>query len=129
MFVNHLNPLQQGCLLGLSKLVIEVDGSLSSKETEVFSIIKSQCQDTVSVAEEPMSLIEDCFKDNTSKVSLMLELVGVAYADSEYHENEKALLNNIANKLGLSQDLLQDIETWVERQLALVKEAQVMLEV
>lgn len=127
MFVNNLNPRQQECLLGLSKLLVEADGSLSEKESEILAVIESQCETSVAVVEDPLSALGEYFEDNSSKVALMLELVGIAYADSEYHEAEQALIKKIAGLLNVSFDLLSDIEKWVERQFALVQEAKELM--
>jgi len=57
----------------------------------------------------------------------LLELLGLAHADSEYHVTEKDFISTVAIALNISDPLLADMESWVRRQFALVHEAEELI--
>lgn len=54
---------------------------------------------------------------------MLLELLGLAHADQDYHATEKEFMQQVASACGVSENELRDMESWVVRQLALVSEA------
>jgi hypothetical protein len=52
----------------------------------------------------------------------------MALVDSEYHATEQTFVTTIANVLGVSEAELSDMESWVRRQFALVREAEQFME-
>lgn len=127
MFVSNLNKEQQGLLLGLSKMLINADGIVTEEEKLLLDMMKKQCASEVDVLENPLAKIDEISFSYKEKVSFLLEIVGVAYIDSEYQEEEKKLIKTISDKLKISYVLLEDIESWVKRQCIMMQEANTMM--
>jgi uncharacterized membrane protein YebE (DUF533 family) len=129
MFVSNLNQIQQETLFALSKKLIAADGKIEERELALLNIIKSQCIAGISEANDSgAECLKSVYDTNASKVSLLLELIGLANADDEYGDEEKAFIKEISDALSIPQVLLDDLESWVKRQLILIKEAQIFME-
>lgn len=127
MFIHNLNFEQQTALLFLAHEVARADGSLDELQLGMMSILKAQSQQGVeekSISDDKLSQL---FDTERAKCSLLLELLGVAHANSEYHLAEKDLISKYANLLGISQDKLQALEAWVEAQITLSAQAETLL--
>lgn len=126
MFIEKLNDRQQGILLDLGKKLIAADGNIHGKETELLNVLRAQM--SPSVQEAASSNLASDFQTQESKAALLLEILGLAHADEEYHLDEKSFVSSLAKEVGLDSDTLADMESWVLRQFALVREAQQFLE-
>lgn len=126
MFIEKLNDRQQGIFLNLGKKMIAADGNIHDKETELLSALRAQM--SPNVQETASSNLASDFQTQESKAALLLEILGLAHADEEYHLDEKSFVSGLAKEVGLDSDTLADMESWVLRQFALVREAQQFLE-
>lgn len=126
MFIEKLNDRQQGILLNLGKKLIAADGNIHDKETELLNVLRAQM--SPSVQETASSNLASDFQTQVSKAALLLEILGLAHADEDYHLDEKSFVSGLAKEVGLDSDTLADMESWVLRQFALVREAQQFLE-
>ena len=70
-----------------------------------------------------MQELASAFQTRQSKVSALLELIGLGYADGEYRPIESALVGEISRALGFADDEVAGMESWVVRQTALLQEA------
>jgi uncharacterized tellurite resistance protein B-like protein len=122
MFISKLNLEQQSVLLALAERIAAADGVSHEEEALLMAALKAQSQEGVAPATVELSELTRIFESQSAKSALMLELLGIAFADSDYHESEKALLNEVADALGVDHDLLSDMESWVSRQVLLMKE-------
>lgn len=126
MFVGRLNTRQQSLLLTLSKQLIAADGNIHDKEHALLASLQVQMAPGV---EDASGLrLDEEFQSTESKVSLLLELLGLAHADQDYHLTEKDFIAKVAKAIGVDANLLADMESWVVRQLALVREAEAFME-
>lgn len=127
MFIQNLNFEQQSVLLFLAHEVAKADGSSDELQLGMMSILKAQSQHGVD--EKPIELSELAYLFDTERArcSLLLELLGVAHANEEYHLTEKDLISTYAASLGVSQEKLQALEHWVEAQMSLTKTAEQLL--
>ncbi len=131
MFVGNLNEPQQQVLIALTKQLIAADGEINEKEKEILAFIESQCSlSSVESSETPINQdkIISIFNDQRSTVSLILELLGVAYSDSHYDEEEKRFVEKVANDLSVPSELMEQLESWVHRQFILTREAEILME-
>ncbi len=129
MFIQHLNSEQQTALFSFAKKIIAIDGYIDEKEELMLGTIRSQCEANLNFDRElGLEKLGNMFEHRHQKVAFMLELIGVAYADETYHESEKAIIGHVAEVLGISSSLLTDMESWVKRQMILVKEANLFME-
>ena len=127
MFIQNLDTKQQSALLYLAKEVIDADGQLHNCEEEILSILASQVDASVSPESVSLDEMATLFDTNTSQVSLLLELIGVAHADGDYHHEENALIQKYADAMNVSKKKLLQIEGWVSKQLSLSLEVQELL--
>lgn len=128
MFVHHLNREQQAALLYLAREVAKADGFLHELQLGLVEVLKKQSEAGVEETEISIEALPKLFDTEKAKCSLLLELIGVAHANHEYHVNEKDLIGRYAEALGVDVDKLFELESWVERQLALYAEAGRLLE-
>lgn len=128
MFISKLNLEQQSVLLALAERIAAADGVSHEKEALLMAALKAQSQDGVAPATVELSELAGVFDSQSAKSALMLELLGIAFADSDYHASEKALVSEVANALSIDSELLSDMESWVSRQVLLMQEANGFME-
>ncbi|TOA84346.1 DNA repair protein, partial [Vibrio parahaemolyticus] len=58
----------------------------------------------------------------------LIELVGVAYADQVIEESEDNFIKSVAESLNVDLSIIEELKDWVQRQMALVLEAEKFLE-
>ncbi len=120
MFVQNLNIEQQSALLAASKLLIASDGDVSQEEQLMLNTLASQCEHGVEAASNFEVLhLKGMFNTQTEKSSFMLELLGMAFADADYHETEQSFIFTVSEAMELTPDMLADMEAWVKTQLEL----------
>ena len=127
MFVHNLNSDQQSALLYLARVVAEADGNSDELQTGMVEILKAQSNADVEMKEIQISELATLFSTAREKCSLLLELLGIVLANNEYHHNERSLIAEYADVLGVSNTKLFELENWVQRQLALSQEAEALL--
>lgn len=128
MFLNRLTEAQQGALLSLATQLMTADGKQLPEEIALLDALRQQMAPTVRPAQATNGDLLGLFVTRPARVALMLELLGMALVDSEYHATEQAFVTAIANVLGVSESELSDMESWVRRQFALVREAEQFME-
>lgn len=128
MFVQNLNSAQQSALVYLAHEIVKADGAADESEFAIVELLLNQSNPDVN-HEQAVELdqLSALFDTERAKCSLLLELLGVAHANEEYHLSEKDLIAQYATKLGVSNEKLQALETWVEKQFALSKEVETLL--
>lgn len=128
MFIANLNSNQQSVFFGLAKKLINSDENVTSEETALLSTIQQQMMADVTPTDVSFDTLTDVFDCKKAKASLLLELLGLAHADQEYHSAEKDFVKQVATSCGVSCYELRDMESWVVRQLSLVREATQFME-
>lgn len=128
MFISKLNLEQQSVLLALAERIAAADGVSHEEEALLMAALKAQSQDGAAPATVELSELAGVFDSQSAKSALMLELLGIAFADADYHESEKALVNEVASALNIDSELLSDMESWVSRQVLLTQEAYAFME-
>lgn len=127
MFVQNLTKEQQGVLIYLAKEVAQADGYADELQVGMVEILKKQSEIGVAEKEIAINELNSLFDTKLVKYSLLLELLGVALSNDEYHTNEQNLIFQYATALEVSKDELNLLEKWVEKQLALQKEINQLL--
>jgi len=130
MFLNNLTETEKKAFLTLAKEFILVDGVLSPEEEELIRIMKGEMDidEGFPEGEKNRQELLGLFTSRRSRISTIIEMEGLGYANMEYHEQEKAFIKEMADAFGLSQDELDSIDEWVIRQVALLFEAHELLE-
>lgn len=127
MFIQNLSVKQQAVLLYLAHEVANADGFSDEIQLGMTEILRAQMPEVSAEAKVEISELSGLFKTQREKHSLLLELLGVAHANQEYHSNEKDLIGQYADALDVSTEQLAGLEDWVEKQLALSIEAEQLL--
>lgn len=128
MFVQYLNEKQQAALLHYAREIMVADNAIDAEESLHMEVLHTQVRSGVQSEAIPIHQLCDLFSDRPSQVILLLELIGMGYADEEFDVRESELVNKIARAFSVAETgTLDNIESWVRRQLLLLKEAQELM--
>ena len=129
MFVQYLSERQQGVLLHYAHEMMRADNLVDARELARLDVLRAQARPGVEEEDVPIEKLPELFDDRLSRIVLMLELAGMSYSDEKFSPRESALINRLSKVLALDEDgVMDDVKSWVHRQLLLVKEAHLMME-
>lgn len=128
MFVQYLNERQQGALLHYADRMARVDGSVADEELVQLDVLRQQTQPGVKAQDVPLDELAALFDDRVSQIAFLLEVVGMGYANDEFDPAESQLANDLVNALAVGDGVLDEIKSWVTRQLSLFREARQLME-
>ena len=129
MFVQNLNERQQGVLLHYADEVMRADRKIDAAELMEMDILRNQAEPGVKAEDVPIEALPGLFEDRLSRVSFLLELVGMGYANEDFHPEQSELVNQFARVFGFHENgTIEAIEKWVQDELALMKQAQQLME-
>lgn len=107
MFINELNKEQGKAFLSLLKNMAEVDYNLVAEE---YKLIEEYCKD-LGLEENDVVKLENNeiltnFEAATSRIKniVYFEILGLALVDGEFDNKEIKFMNNIADKLSISEE-------------------------
>ena len=124
MFVQYLNEQQQAALLHYAHEMMRADASVEGDELAHMEILRRQAQPGVEAEDVPIAELANLFDDRLSRVAFLLEVIGMGYADEAFDPEESRLTDQLAEALAIEDyEILDDIKSWVKRQLLLIKEA------
>ena len=121
MFLENLEPCEKRAFLALAHKVVHADGVLAEREARILATLSDAIGEPA--LDGTVEELAAAFQSRRSRVSALLELMGMGYADGEYHVAEIESVAEIARALGFSDDELVGLENWVVRQVALIEEA------
>lgn len=130
MFVSNLNPEQQQVLLHYAQKIVHADGSVVCHEQDYLKVMKAQFSaDTVEALESNCKFdLQKILPGKKSKISFLVELLGVAYADGNYHNTEKSIIVDLAKELNIETVELKCLTSWVQRQHHMLSEVNFFME-
>ena len=129
MFVQNLNERQQGVLLHYADEVMRVDRSIDASELMAMDMLRDQAEPGVKAEDVPIEQLSGLFEDRLSRVSFVLELVGMGYVNENFDPRQSALIARIAKAFSFHEDgTIEAVEGWVTDQLALTKSARQLME-
>lgn len=129
MFVQNLNERQQGVLLHYADEVMRADRKIDAAELMAMDMLRNQTEPGVKAEDVPVEALPGLFEDRLSRVSFVLELVGMGYANEDFDPTQSELVNDIARVFSLHENgVIEAIEKWVQDELALTKQAQQLME-
>jgi uncharacterized tellurite resistance protein B-like protein len=125
MFLQHLNDKEKKAFLTLAKEFILVDGALSQEEEALINVMKAEMgiEEGYPEGEKTREELFKVFETRKSRVAALIEMQGLGYANMEYHTEEQAFVQQMAEAFGVNQEELKRIDEWVVRQVALLYEA------
>ena len=122
MFLENMTGGEKSAFLGLAQELVRADGVLSSKEDELLASLTAMAGHQ-QAAEGTLEDLAGTFQTRKAKVSALLELLGLALVDGEYHTATRAVVAGIAKAFCFGEDELGGMEAWVARQIVLIEEA------
>jgi uncharacterized tellurite resistance protein B-like protein len=130
MFLSILNDEHKLPFLALADAVIRTDETLAQEETDLLHLMKIEMglEHEIQVPAMDIEEAAKMFVDRQFRVAVMLELVGLGYAEGTLNAGEAAVLERISNALEFSPADYVVMENWVLRQIALAHEAKAMME-
>lgn len=129
MFVQNLNDRQQGILLHYADVVMRADNRIDASELLAMDMLRNQTEPGVQPEQASIEHLSGVFEDRISRVSFLLELVGMGYVNDNFDPMQSELIVQIAEVFFMHEDgTLKAIEHWVTEQLALMKTAQQLIE-
>ncbi|TOF85930.1 TerB family tellurite resistance protein, partial [Vibrio parahaemolyticus] len=91
--------------------------------------ITAQCNNSVNLGKAfDIKKLSAIFSEKAQKMAFLIELVGVAYADQVIEESEDNFIKSVAESLNVDLSIIEELKDWVQRQMALVLEAEKFLE-
>jgi uncharacterized tellurite resistance protein B-like protein len=123
MFIQNLTGGETAAFLGLAHKIVQADGVLAPEEERLLSALAATANYGGEAADGTVVELASAFGTRRARVSALLELMGLGFADGEYHPTEKALVVEIARALDVTEDELVGMESWVIRQVTLMEEA------
>lgn len=121
MFITNLNLEQQAVLLALAEQVMESDGIRHQTQEAVLETLKHQVNEGVESQKVELEQLNPLYDTHEAKVSLVFELIGVAYANGEFDDKERDIINSYTKVLGLSESTVNDMVEWVKAQMYLME--------
>jgi len=129
MFVQNLSERQQGVLLHYADEVMRVDGKIEASELQAMDMLRDQAEPGVKSEDIPMGQLSGLFEDRLSRVSFLLELIGMGYANEDFDPRQSALITQIAEAFSFHENgMMEAIEEWVSDQVDLMKSARQLME-
>lgn len=145
MFLSELEPREKKSFIVLAERFMSQDGAKVDEESEFFTQMKTEMSrgfglQFSGILGDPSGYIYGdlgssttdadlfaAFKGRKAKTIAMLELIGLGHADSSYCALEEEFINRMADAFGFSVEEVVEIENWVLRQLALVRDARTLM--
>ena len=129
MFVQNLNERQQGVLLHYADEVMRADRRIDAAELMAMDMLRNQVEPGVKAEDVAIEALPGLFEDRLSRVSFLLELVGMGYANEDFDPTQSELVNQIGRVFSFHENgTIEAIEKWVQDELALMNEAQKLME-
>jgi hypothetical protein len=129
MFLHILNDRQLSAFLSLAKQFIAADEQLSSEESNHLELMMAETgwNFDEEVPDRPFEEAAAEIDSGRARKVTLLELIGVGHADDEFHPAENAFINTLAERWGVPAEEVAQMESWVQRQLALAREAEELI--
>ena len=127
MFVEYLNERQQAALLHYAHEVMLADGILEAEERAYMDVLRRQVRPGVESEPVTVDQLGELFDRRATRIALFLELAGMGYANESFDPHQSAVLQEVANALSLPDEDVEAVTSWVQRQLHLVKQAQMLM--
>lgn len=126
MFLNRLDFVEKEAFISLAVKAAESNGRIADEE---YQMIEDYCKEMGIAFFDSKNLkpMEDVIRiyseaDDQNKQIVVLEIVGLMYADGGYDSKEKEFVDDFANKIGVTQDSVRKIEDTVMKYIGITRE-------
>lgn len=125
MFLYNLTEEQKKAFLGVAHQFILADKKCSFEEGKMIEMMKIEMQLPPNMQPPQKNLEEllEQFGSRQSKISILLEIIGLGYADQDFNSDENDFIKKVSTIFGITEEERLSMENWVGRQLMLMQEA------
>lgn len=125
MFLNQLNQREKEAFISLSIHAGKANGVLEENE---IVMVREYCQemelpmyDDKDIA--PLSDVYGVFKSSDERIKkiVLLEVLGLIYADGNYDDDEKSFVADFAEAISLSEQTVEDLTIVIKDYLDVLK--------
>ncbi len=130
MFLQQLTHKEKLAFDALARHLAASDGTLAPQELALLEQLRFELalgEDVAPDARSVTTLAADFTTPRGRRIAL-LELLGLAHVDREFHPTESDFLRQIARAWDVSETELLVLDGWTLRMLAVVREAETLLE-
>lgn len=122
MFLSRLSEKEKKAFIVLARSISKADGIVEKEEEQLLQVFLKEMD---LEEEKPDFSINDCYlifnkSSNIVKRAIYVELLSLVISDKVYDQQEKEILNEIKNKLGLSESFVDEAFGWLNDYLKLV---------
>ena len=122
MFLGALNNDEKKAFAGLAQKMIETDGIVVGEEKEALAALKLELGGAEAGSQDVAELAA-AFGTRQAKVAALLELIGLGFSDAKYSVEESSFITSVAEAMGIDNDEIPQLESWVREHVCLVKRA------
>lgn len=126
MFLNRLNLTEKGAFVSMAFHAAQANGQVEEEEKIMIGEYCKEMGITLpdDVTVKPMNELMDVYSnsDLQHKKIVVLEIIGMMYADGEYDNDEKGFVKSLAQKLEISTATLDEIELALEKYIEVTRE-------
>lgn len=124
MFLSMLDNDQQRAFAVLANRMVAADGTVNVEEREALRRLRAELRVTDSDLEDrDESVLAAVFDSRRAKVVALLELLGLAYSDREFHLDEQSMITAVAHEMAISADDLGRLNRWVQEHVRHIESA------
>lgn len=109
MFLGELTKNEKKLFWEIANCLVHADDKIADDEVEMMNEYKRELRENDYIIEKPVCTINEILanKDDIGvrkKKIIFFELLGLAYADKEFAESEKVLLQNVKMDFNISEE-------------------------
>ena len=125
MFLALLNGAEKRAFVQLADHLAAADDVILEAEKQAISALKAEAGIPGATGENllPVDELASVFVSRRAKIAALLELLGLAYADSEFEANERSMIVATAHEMDIEMAELRQLEDWVRDHIKLVERA------
>jgi tellurite resistance protein len=128
MFTHTLQLSERHALLSLAILLVHIDGDFAAEESTRLRALRREMAlplDT-ELPEDPITVLPAPFESHESRCRIMLELLLIAAADDLFHPQERAFIEDVAERMDIKAERLNGMIEWTRDHTRLMKAAAVL---
>jgi uncharacterized tellurite resistance protein B-like protein len=118
MFLNLLTERQKQSFLALATKVVMADGAVVPEEHVMLNVRVAEMGGGIKAPPEEIYGEPNfaVFDTQRARIIVLLELMVIAYSDGEYHEDERPIIRQLAEKFEIGEADMEQFEDWAKRQ-------------
>ena len=130
MFLALLNDAEKGALTQLADHLVAADNVGLEQEKKALANLKAEAGLPEKPGEGllPVDELASVFASRRSKIAALLELLGLAYSDSEFEVNERSMLVIASRAMDIDLSDLRKLEDWVKEHVKLIEKALALMQ-